>query len=324
MFRKIEISIQTIIFTLALLVGLWLVVQIRDILFLLFIAFLLMTAIHPLVIFLERFKVPRVVSILVVYVVVLGFLGVSVASAIPSLVTQSTRLFQALPDLVTRVLPYWNIDLRTITAQIAPISENVFKVTVGIFSNILTTMTVLVFTFYFLLERRHAQTVLTDLFGEGIGANLAVLLRQTEIRLGAWVRGELILMTFVGVLVYIGLTILHIDFALPLAIFAGMLEVVPIIGPNVAAIPAVIVGLATSPVLALSVVALYFVIQQIENNILVPMVMKRSVGLSPLITILSLMIGGRLAGVIGAVLAVPVLLVLQVLFNAFWSKSPSR
>jgi predicted PurR-regulated permease PerM len=324
MFKKIEISIQTVLLTLAILAGVWLVIQIRDILYLLFISFLLMTAIHPLILGLEKFRLPRTISIIFLYVVILGFFGISIAGSIPAIIVQSTKLAQMLPDLIVRLLPYWNIDIATISKQFAPLGENVVKVTVGIFTNIVTTLTVLIFTFYFLLERRHAEAILTDLFGVSIGKQITMILRRIELRLGAWVRGELLLMSFVGIMTYIGLILLKVEFALPLAILAAVLEIVPMIGPIISGIPAVLVGLATSPVLALSVAALYFVVQQVENNIFVPLVMKKSIGLSPIVTILSLMIGGRLGGITGAVLAVPVLLVIQVLFTTFLqTKNPS-
>ena len=317
---KVEISYRTILFAVALVAGLWLVLQIRDILFLLFIAFLLMTALHPLVFFLVKFRMPRFIAIGFVYLVLFGFLGVSFAGAIPILVVQSTRFMQELPVVVSRVLPYWNIDVGALTSQIAPIGENVVKVTVGIFSNIITTMMVLVFTFYFLLERHHAQIVATSLMGETVGMQVLAVLRRIEKRLGTWVRGELILMAFVGLFSYIGLLILHVEFALPLAIVAGFLEVMPTIGPIVSAVPAVLVALGVSPILALSVAALYFIVQQIENNILVPLVMRHVTGFSPLVTILALMIGARLAGITGIILAVPILLVLQVLVEEFVEK----
>ncbi|MBI3385695.1 AI-2E family transporter [Candidatus Gottesmanbacteria bacterium] len=310
---KIEFSYRTVLFTLGLLAGVWVFIQIRDILFLLFIAFLLMTAIHPLVVMLERIRIPRVLSILIVYVVVFGLFGVSLAGTIPLLVTQSTKLITDLPTFAARVLPYWNIDVGMLTKQIAPISENIVGVTVGIFSNVITTLTTLVFTFYFLLERPRAEQVLTPLVGEQMTKKTIAILRAIEKRLGKWVRGELMLMFSIGIFSYIGLMVLHVDFALPLAIIAGVLEIVPTIGPIVSAIPAILVALAISPFLALTVAALYFIIQQTENNLLVPLVMKRTIGFSPLVTILSVMIGGRFAGAIGAVLAVPLLLVLQIL-----------
>lgn len=319
---KIEVSYRTIIFAVVFLAGLWALIQIRDILFLLFIAFLLMTAIRPLVVILERIRIPRIMSILLVYAVVFGLFGVSLAGTIPLLVTQSTRLITDLPSFAARVLPFWNIDVGTLTRQIAPISENIVKVTVGIFSNIITTLTVLVFTFYFLLERPRASQTLSPLVGESMTNRTLDILRQIERRLGAWVRGELLLMVTIGVLSYIGLSILHVDFALPLAIIAGVLEIVPTIGPIVSAIPAVLVALAVSPFLALTVVALYFIIQQVENNLLVPIVMKKSIGFSPLVTILSVMIGGRFAGVVGAILAVPLVLVLQIIINELFIAQP--
>jgi predicted PurR-regulated permease PerM len=313
MFRKIEISVQTVLFLFAFIAGTWLLLQIRDILFLIFIAFLLMTAIYPIVLWLERFKIHRAVGTFVIYFIVLGVFGVIVGSAVPALVTQSTKLAVTLPATAARLLPYWNIDFQTISGQIAPFSANVVSVTLGIFTNILTTFTVFIITFYFILERRRAESTLTEFLGRTTGARVTVLLRVIERRLGSWVRGELLLMTFIGVLTYIGLMLLHVEFALPLAIIAGILEIVPMIGPFLSAIPAILVALAVSPILALSVTALYIVVQQLENNIFVPLVMKRSVGLSPLVTILALMIGGRLGGIGGAVLAIPIVLVLQVL-----------
>ncbi len=317
MTSKIEISHRTIIFTLAILAGVWLILQIRDILFLLFVAFLLMTALHPLVNFLGRFRLPRFLAIFVVYVVIFGLFGASFAGTIPSLIIQSTRFAAELPSVVSRVLPYWNIDVTALTSQIAPIGENMVKVVVGIFGNIIATLTVLVFTFYFLLERHHAQQVFTAMMGSSMASRLLIILRNIERRLGTWVRGELILMLFVGIFTFVGLTILRVEFALPLAIIAGLLEIMPSIGPIVSAIPAVLVALTTSPLFALSVAALYFIVQQIENNILVPLVMRRVTGFSPLVTILALLIGGRLAGIAGIVLAVPVMLVIQVLVEEF-------
>ncbi|KKR87373.1 MAG: hypothetical protein UU34_C0005G0047 [Candidatus Curtissbacteria bacterium GW2011_GWA1_41_11] len=120
--------------------------------------------------------------------------------------------------------------------------------------------------------------------------------------------------------VYIGLTLLKVEFVLPLAIIAGILEIVPTIGPIISAVPAVFVALATSPFLALSVVALYFIVQQLENNLMVPIVLSKSTGLSPIITIFSLMLGVRFLGITGAILAVPIVLVLQVVIGAFLNK----
>ncbi len=321
---KIEISYKTVIFAVVFIVVLWILIQIRDILFLLFISFLLMTALNPLVLILEKFRIPRLLGILLIYAIIIGLFGVSFASAIPTLISQSVKLIQDLPSFAARVLPYWNIDADTLTKQMTPIGENVVKLSIGIFSNIITTLTVLVFTFYFLLERRHAEDILKTMIGEAIARQVFVVLRTIEKRLSAWVHGELLLMAFIGIFSYAGLSFLRIDFALPLALIAGLLEIVPLIGPIVSAVPAVLVALATSPLLALTVIALFFIIQQIENNILVPIVMKQSVGLSPLVTILALMVGARFAGIVGALLAVPIVLVIQVVVEYFLNRQSKK
>ena len=124
---KLEISIKTIILTLLMLLAGWIIFMIQDILFLLFIAFLLMTAIHPLVVFLERFKIPRALGILLTYGIVFGFFGASLGSAIPALVIQSTKLVQEFPGFIARIMPYWNIDVSSFSQQIAPIGESVVK-----------------------------------------------------------------------------------------------------------------------------------------------------------------------------------------------------
>lgn len=318
--NRVEISPRIIIFTVLLVLGLWLVWFIKDVIFLLFISFILMSAFRPVVDRLAQWRIPRVLGILLLYASIIGIFSVGIAGIIPSLTAQSTRLIVELPGVVDRMLPYWDIDVAAITRQVAPISENVLRVTLGIFSNFIAIITVMAFTFYFLMERRYTENFLRDMVGSAAATRIMDVIRAIEKRLGAWVGGQLLLMLVIGILVYIGLTFLRVEFAIPLAILAGLLEIVPLIGPIISAVPAILVAFAGSPLLALSVVALYVIVQQLENNFLVPMVMRRSVGLSPIVTILALMIGGRLAGVTGAVLAIPAVLVIQTVMSALISQ----
>ena len=324
MLTKVEISHKTIIFTLILLAGLWLLLQIRDILFLLFISFILMSALRPIIEWLEDRRIPRLLAILVIYAVVFGVFGFMVAGMIPTLVTQSGKLFTEIPNFLSRMFPYVSLDVQSLYQQIAPVGANIVNVTVGVFSNFIMMLTVLTFTFYFLLERGNLKAILSGLLGEGVGDRVFTILLRVEKRLGSWVLGELLLMLFIGALVYIGLFFLRVDFALPLAIMAGLLEIVPTIGPIVSAVPAILVAFSHSPALAVFVIILYIVVQQIENNIVVPLVMRKSVGLPPILTILALMVGGRFAGVTGAILAVPVLLTIQEIIASIGSPSSKR
>lgn len=314
--NKIEISHRTIIFTLLLIVGAWFVAQVYEVLLLLFVAFVIMSALSPWVARLEMLKIPRVVGILILYLLIFGVFGVTIGSSFPSLVVQTVHLIQELPAVLDRLVPTLNLDVNVFSQQLAPIGENIVRLTVNIFSNVLTIISILVVSFYLLLERNNLERLLKGNFHSKLADELIALMGRIETRLGAWVMGQLFLMILIGVLVYIGLVFLRVDYALPLAIIAGMLEFVPVAGPILSAIPAVIVGLSVSPILALSVVALFFLVQQLENQLIVPLVMRRSVGVSPLVTILTLMVGSKLAGLVGVLLGLPIFVVCEEIF--FW------
>jgi len=312
---KVEISHKTIIFTVAFLLAVLFIYYILDIIFLLFVSFVFMTALRPVVDTITRLRIPRVLAVIIVYLVLFGFFGVSLASTLPTVISQFGTLMEDLPKFVERLLPYWTFDIRSVTQQISPIGQSVVRVTVSIFSNIFSTLSVFGFTFYLLLERKDGEAFLIETLGEDLGGRILSVVSEIEHKLRWWVQGELVLMLFIGVVVYLGLLILKIDYAIPLAILAGFLEIIPLIGPIVSAIPAVLVAWGTNSYLAMPVIALYIIVQQVENNVIVPIVMKRSVGLSPLVTILALMIGNRFGGILGAILAVPFVLVIQVLLG---------
>ncbi len=312
MVNKVEVSHKTILFTVLFLASLWIIFQIRDILLILFVAFILTSAISPIIDKLEKKHITRPLAILIIYIFGLAIIATIVTLVMPPLINETVRLASRLPEFINSIFPQSQIDFDTIFRQIIPVGTGVVRFSVGIFSNVLSIITLLVITFYFLLERKKLEGYLTDFIGNEAGKRIYTIVSEIEMKLGAWVRGEFTLMTIIGLTSYLGLTILKVDYALPLAIFAGFLEIVPIIGPIISAIPAVLVAFATSPGLALVVAALYTLIQQLENSFIVPTVMKKAVGLPPLVTILALMIGGRLAGVGGAMLSVPIVLVLQV------------
>lgn len=309
--QKIEISHRTIVFTAFFLLALWGIFQIRQIILALFVSIILMSALNPTVDRLERLRVSRSLAILLIYIIGFGFFSLVVAGVVPPLVDQTRILVSRLPNYLEQ-FGIFGINEELIVSQLAVLPENLVRLTVNIFSNVIAVFTVIVVTFYLLLERKNLDSYLLVLFGEGGEKKAEALVDKIEHKLGGWVRGQLTLMVIVGALSYTGLRLLGIDFALPLALLAGILEIIPNIGPVVSSVPAVLAGLAISPLLGLAVAALYFLIQQLENSIIVPKVMERVAGVNPLVTIVSLLIGFKLAGVVGAVLAVPVVLVIQV------------
>jgi len=308
---KLEITPRTILLFFLILGGIWLFIEVRDILQLLFIAIIFMSALRPSVDQLERMHISRTLAIFLLYGIVISLISGFVTLIFPPLLSESVKLLTHLPQYFQEVPPFINLNPDTFMQQIAPFTQNVARVTVGVFSNIITVFTLAVFTFYFLLERNNLTEFLAMFIGPELGQKTVEIVKKAEVRLGGWVRGQLLLGLIIGMACYLGLVFLGISYALPLALIAGILEMVPIIGPIISAIPAVLVGLTISPETAFAVVALYFVVQQLENNLIVPIVMKKAVGIPPLASLLALMIGGKLAGVMGVVLSIPILLVVQ-------------
>jgi len=313
--RKIEISHRTIIFTAVFVIFLWLLYQIRQVLLGLFIATILMSALNPSIRRLEKLRIPRWLAIMMIYLVILIILGLGLWGIVPPLVDQTSALINKIPDLF-RKFNFWGIDEKILSSQLGQLTSvpvNLIKFITNVFSNLVEIFALAVLTFYLLLERKKLDQYLVVLFGEEKEKEIEKTIRVIEGRLGSWVRGELFLMLIVGILDYIGFRIIGLDFALPLAILAFILEIVPTIGPTLSALPAIMIALVISPFHALATAGWCFLVQQLENSIFVPRVMKKVAGVNPLISILSLAIGLKLAGIGGALLAIPTFIVIEVI-----------
>lgn len=310
--QKIDVSHKTIIFITLFVLALWVTFLIRDLLIILFVAVIFVSALSPLVNLLVRFKVPKVLSIIVTYIIIIAILTGLIISLIPSLIEQSNKLIVASPPLIAQFFNITNIDKSVFSSEVTSISKNLFSITVSLFDNLLTIIFLLVITFYLLLDKENLENRIAALF-KGREERVRRSIVKIEDKLGSWLRGQMILSLVIGVLSYIGLSILNVPYALPLALIAGMMEVIPVIGPIISAIPAIFIALTISPLLGVMVAAMYLIIQQLENSLIVPQVMKRAVGLNPLIVILAIAVGSRLLGISGALLAVPIAVVLQII-----------
>ncbi len=318
--RKIEISHRTIIFTVLFLISLWTLYFIRDILLLLFVALLIMATLNPLVTRLAKLKIPRALSVLLAYLIVIALVAVAIGLLIPPLIDQTSNFAN---DILIYVEDYSSSSslagsfANEVVIQMASLPAKIGALIVSVFSNILAIFTVMVFAFYLLLARDSLDGQFDNYFGKKKAKEYSELIDLLEIRLGGWARGQIALMVLVTSTTYIGLVILGIPFALPLAILAGLFEIIPYIGPILAAIPAVIIGLGISPLMGLAAMALYILIQQIENYVFVPKVMQKSAGINPITTLLALAIGFKIAGIIGVLISIPVVIMFQVLLKKY-------
>lgn len=319
---RVEISYKTVIFSTLFLIGLWFIIQIREIIILVFLSIILLSALLKPVEWLNSKGVPRVLSVLFVYILVIAFISTVIGIIVPPLISQTSDLVSRLPQIIETIndfLVFHQIPVedfsQLIARQLQSFAGNLIAISKTIFSSIFLLLTILVFTFYLLLEWKKFVRLISSPFSGKSEKKISGIIIKVEKGLGKWVRGQLTLSVIVGVLIYIGLRILGIPYAVPLALVAGILEIVPIIGPIVSAIPAVLVGLTIAPVMGLAVAALFLIVQQLENNLIVPMVMSKVVGLQPPIIIIALLIGAKLAGIGGAFLAVPIIVVSKIIIQ---------
>lgn len=304
----IEISQKTIFSITFLILTLLFFQSVASSLIGLFISILIYSALNPLVSALESKKIPRSLSAIVVMLIITSGLFTLVASIIGPLITQTISFIEQLPYLIERLAPY-NFDLSSITPQIFQAPGNVLRLAIGTFSGVLSFFTLLVISYYLLEDRPRLLGHLKFIFRDDVLADhYYSMIQEIEIRLGSWVRGMLTLMTIVGSMSFVGFSLIGLPSAIPLAVIAGILELIPNIGPTVAAIPAIIVGFSISPSHGLAALGLAVLIQQLENNLIVPKVMQKASGLHPVITIFSILIGYKLGGPLLAVLSLPIVI----------------
>ncbi len=314
--RKVDISHKTIFFIAGFLALLWAIFNIRDLILIVFTAVIIVSAVAPLVDLISKWRIPRTLAIAIVYILVLGALIGIITLGITPITTQTFFLVQKLTYSLNNISQNYHINTTSFETQIPNLSQNIITFTTDIFQGFITLVLIVVISIYLMIDKGRVESRFASLFGEK-SARIEKLTHRIESKLGAWLRGQLFLSLVIGVFIYAGLLLIGIEFALPLAIIAGLFEVVPFFGPILSAIPAVLLGFINGPVTAGVVLLLYIVVQQIESHVLVPQVMKKAVWLNPLVVILAIAIGDILLGISGALLAVPIAVVCQVIIDDY-------
>lgn len=298
---------------------LWALWTLREILLIVFSAYIIMAALTPAVELLRKNRVPKSVAVILTFFATLAFIALLIAPIVPFLIEQIQQLFKSFPVYLSQAAQVLGIQgaEREVTQAISPqqVGQNAFAVAGGVFGGFFQLLTLLAISFYLLLDYDKLKGRLSSLFPRKHQDEVENFVTQVNDRLGAWLQGQLLLSLCIGLVTWIILTLIGIPFALPLAVLAGLLEIIPTIGPIIAAVPAVIVALTISPNMALVVIGAYVVIQALENHLLVPRIMQRAVGLNPLIVILGIIVGGQLLGVFGALLSIPFISLMIIVFN---------
>lgn len=332
---QVTISTGTFIKAILIVLAMGFLWYIHEIVVIFFVSLLLAALIEPFAEWFSVRNIPRVLSVLIVYVVlltvvVLLFVGLSpiITDQFSQLAANLSSISNEVAGAVSKVQSFSvqhglsqdvSKSIQGIETEISQSVGSLFSTVKGFFGGLATGLIILVLTFYMVAEGEKMQKYFKRLAPLEYQPFLSEVMKKMQIKIGAWLRGELFLGFVIGLASYIGLSILHVKYALLLAVIAGFCEMIPYIGPLFSAIPAAIIAFAQSPMLALLVLGLYLIIQQTENHLLVPKVMQKVTGLNPIMSIVALLIGVKLGGVPGAFFAIPVAMMLTVIMEELFN-----
>ena len=331
MLRSLDASTKIILKIVFVVLALGFLWAIRDILLLFLISVILASAMEPMAEYLnQKQRIPRAVSVLAVYLFVFGFAALVIYLLIPPALEQFKVVSQNFPSYAKQFEERFGFsflnDLRlgNIFENIfsSPSGQGVIKSTFGVFNGVFSFISVLVISFYLVAEEKGMKNFIAALIPEPHLEFTMGLIEKIQHKMGLWILGQIILSFVIFTLTFLGLTLLGVKYALFLFFLVGLLEIVPYIGPFLSAVPAIFFGLLQSPALGLGVAILYLLVQKTEGYVLVPKVMEKTVGTSPLVVLLALLTGFKLAGVLGLLVAVPLASAITVVVNEFYAPKP--
>lgn len=321
---KIDISTSTIVKIALGILAIWFLYAVRDVIVLFFIVIVIVAALSPVVDKMSK-VMPRVLAVIILALVLLGILVAMGFLIVPPLIIEIKQLAINLPLITAKIGPLYTTiqqsmanyqeSLFSLSSQIGNFSSGIYSTTLGFISGIIAFFTILVLSFYMLLEQDSIKHFFTNLVPLERRESILQIVRKINMKMAQWLGGHLLLMLVVGILDGISLVALGVPYALVLAVWGGLVEIVPYIGPWLGLLPAIVIAFAISPLKGLLVAIAYIIIQQIESNILAPKILGRAVGLSPVIIILVLLIGAKLMGILGMIIAVPAAAAISILIQ---------
>lgn len=341
---------RAVLFTITVLIALWLLGQLTSVLVRVLLAVILAAGMKPLVDRLTARELrrqgwwtpPRGLIVLFVYVVIITLVSTAGGLILQVVVVELQNLVNGFPVYAPRIVAGVNqvLDLipggremvadfdigghlSGVVSQVFNVMGQavfVFRQVLGLLSGLLDVLMILLLALYITTDGPRIARYLRTFLPPDRHEQASRVTHRIFVRLGGWVSGQILLCVIIGVVSWVGLTLIGVPYAVVLALIAGIMEAVPNVGPLIAAVPAVIVAALYSPWQALLVAILYLLIQQLENYVIVPRVMSKAVELHPLAVLLALMVGGELMGVLGAVLAVPVTAAVSVIVDEIRSE----
>lgn len=337
--QTVDLSYESIIKFFIVLFALFAIVYLKGIIFIIFISIILALIMNPAVDGMQKKNIPRVAGAASLFLAAFIFFGLLIYIVAPPLAKELGALASHFPAYIKNTgldftaisnqnlldssfdynisEPLQNILLEA-SKSLKNVTSNILVGVLGFLGGLLSAALIFVISFYLVVEENGVEKFVQTLVPAEYRHRALRIIKKVEVKLGKWFIGQLFLGFIIGLVTFMGLYIIGVPYALVLGIIAGVLELVPYIGPALSAIPAIAIAFTISPFLAAATLILYFFIQQFENYLIVPKVMEKSVGLHPVIIIIAMLIGGQLAGIMGIILAIPVTTIISIVLEDFY------
>jgi predicted PurR-regulated permease PerM len=333
---------KSVMVILAVVIGTYLLYSIGNILLLFFIAFFIASALDPLIDALQQMRIPRAIGILLVYCVIFVLVAILIANLLPLIASQLVSIATLANNFIVGlshspvdnlpfgsvIKPYLNdlykaVDfsvvavqlqnsLQLISTQLVNLGGNLWSIILQISNGLMNFILILILVFFMTVDEMALEHFCLSIFPNRYSEYISKRLQTIKVKIGEWIRGQLVVSVVAAVISFIGLAIFGVNYSLTIAVITGICMIIPVFGRVVACIIVLPIVLNQSPALALFLIIFYFGISQIENNILVPLLMNRAVGLSPILIIFALLVGFQFLGLLGLVLAIPIATIIAV------------
>lgn len=319
--KTINITTSSILRILAVVLGVVIFFKIWQIIASLFLAIVVASALEPTLRWLSEHKISRMISVPAIYLLSFGALVGVFYALLPTLFneifiisqdfTQKYEIFiqkffqKSTFGSLDFLIPAIDVVFVNIQDKLASLIPDIFSFVSILFGGILSFVLVLLFSFYFSLRKNQIERSILSITPENHKDYVKDLVRRMQRRVGGWLQASFVLATFMGIAVFIILSLLNVKFALTLGVIAGFLEIIPFIGPIVTGIIILLIASTQSLVLGIITLGLYILLQQLQQAFVVPVVMSRVIGVNPLFLLVAVIIGVELAGVWGILISVP-------------------
>lgn len=336
--NQINISTRTIFKIVIIVLALFFLYNIIEILGIVFVAWVLASALDPLVDKLHKYKIPRFISILFIYCIMILLIVLIFTLFIPAFTSELTDLSKNFPKYYQALASFFESFKSTsaayglsggaekvissLTDTLSNVTDKLYNAATGFVGGVVAFFAILVITFYMIVQEEGIKNFIQSIVPDNYQPYIIQKMNRIQQKLGSWLWGQIILMIIIGLLTALALQLIGVKYVLLLALIAGLCEFIPIVGPIISAVPAVLfslIGAEEHPYKPGLVLVAYIIIQQLENHVIVPKIMSKAVGLNPIVVIITMLIGAKIGGIVGILLAVPAATILSIFLEDFFT-----